>query len=450
MRSILPAWHWKSSKQKDSPVAASAGDDHLRLAQDNLRELLEDTRLPAGIRDTLKDDFQQVQAMLDKLEKGHLHIAVFGRVSVGKSALLNALLGEERFSVSPLHGETRHSDMAAWREVEAAGVYLIDTPGINEVSGEERERMARDVAARADLVLFVLDGDLTETEFRAIQQLKALHRPLLVALNKSDRYTDAELSLLQESLREKLHGLVGETYIVPVAAQPAERIYLQVDATGNESELRRRPPSEVTRLTERLWMLIENEGMALSALNASLFAGQLSDEVAGRIVQVRRQVAERVITGYCLGKGIAVAVNPIPVADLVAALALDASMVVHLARVYGMSVSRGEAGSLIRTIGAQMALLMAAVWTVNVTASALKLGSAGLSTLLTAAAQGSVAYYTTYIVGQAAQRYFAQGRSWGSAGPKRVVEQILGSVDRDSILAQAREDIRQRLKAAVK
>ncbi|MEJ2406237.1 MAG: GTP-binding protein [Candidatus Thiodiazotropha sp.] len=449
-RNILPAWRWKSSKHKDSPLATAPEGDPLRLAQDNLRELLEDERLPAGIRDTLKDDFHQLQAMLDKLEKGHLHIAVLGRVSVGKSALLNALLGEERFSVSPLHGETRHSDLAAWREIEAAGVYLIDTPGINEVSGEERERMAQDVAARADLVLFVLDSDLTETEFKAIQHMKTQQRPLLVVLNKADRYTRNELSLLQESLYGKLRGLVGESYIVPVAAQPAERIYLQVDAAGNEQELRRRPPADVERLTERLWMLIEKEGMTLSALNASLFAGQLSDEVAGRIVQIRRQVAERVITGYCLGKGIAVAVNPIPLADLVAALALDASMVVHLARIYGMSVSRGEASRLIRTIGAQIALLMAAVWTVNITASALKLGSGGLSTLLTAAAQGSVAYYTTYIVGQAAQRYFAQGRSWGSGGPKRVVEQILDTVDKNSILEQAREDIRQRLKAAMK
>jgi GTPase len=450
VRSILPGWRWKSSRQKNSPASPAPNDDHLRLAQDNLRELLEDERLPTAIRDTLKDDFQQVQAMLDKLEKGHLHIAVFGRVSVGKSALLNALLGEERFSVSALHGETRHSDMAAWREIEAAGVYLIDTPGINEVSGEQRERMAQDVAGRADLVLFVVDGDLTETEFQAIQSLKSRNRPLLVALNKSDRYTVDERSLLHKSLREKLQGLVSADYIVPVAARPAERIYLQVDDAGNESELRRRPPTDVGRLTERLWMLIEKEGMALSALNASLFAGQLSDEVAGRIVQVRQQVAEKVITGYCLGKGIAVAVNPIPLADLVAALAMDASMVVHLARIYGMSVSRGEAGALIRTIGAQMALLMAAVWTVNLAASALKLGSAGLSTLFTAAAQGSVGYYTTYIVGQAAQRYFAQGRSWGNDGPKRVVEQILKSVDRDSILQQAREDIRLRLKGAVK
>ncbi|MEJ2394624.1 MAG: GTP-binding protein, partial [Candidatus Thiodiazotropha sp.] len=438
MRNILPGWLGKSSSQKSSLEQTQGQSDHLQLAQDNLRELLEDERLPASIRETLQDDFSQVQAMIEKLEHGHLHIAVFGRVSVGKSALLNALLGEERFSVSPLHGETRQSDIAAWREIEAAGVYLIDTPGINEVSGEERERMAREVAGRADLVLFVVDADLTASEFNAIDFLVQCNRPILVALNKADRYTEDELALLLDSLREKLAGKVSHAYIVPVAARPAERIYLQLDEEGNEREVRRTPLPDVEQLSGGLWSLIEKEGMALSALNANLFAGQLSDSVAQRVVEIRSQVAERVIAGYCLGKGVAVAVNPIPVADLVAALAMDASMVVHLARVYGMSVTRGEAGQLIRTIGAQMALLMATVWTVNLAASALKLSSAGLSTLVTAAAQGAVGYYTTYIVGQAAQRYFAQGRSWGSAGPKRVVEQILDSVDRDSILQQAK------------
>ena len=70
-------------------------------------------------------------------EHGHVHVAVLGRVSVGKSSLLNALLGREVFSVSPLHGETQRSSMQAWREEEAGGVYLIDTPGLDEAGGEE-------------------------------------------------------------------------------------------------------------------------------------------------------------------------------------------------------------------------------------------------------------------------------------------------------------------------
>ena len=92
------------------------------MAQESLRELVDDARLPAGVRESLAHDYDAVQAMLDKLEHGHIHLSVFGRVSTGKSSLLNALIGEPVFATSPLHGETRLSAMEPWNEVEASGV----------------------------------------------------------------------------------------------------------------------------------------------------------------------------------------------------------------------------------------------------------------------------------------------------------------------------------------
>ena len=95
-----------------------------------------------------------------------------------------------------------------------------------------------------------------------------------------------------------------------------------------------------------------------------------------------------------------------------------------------------------------MLVVMGTVWAVNLVSSALKGGSLGLSTVLTGATQGAVAWYATYVVGQAAHRYFAQGKSWGKSGPKRVVQEILDSIDRDSLLAEAREEIMGRLRGA--
>ncbi len=46
---------------------------------------MNDKRVPVEVRESLMQDYEEVQAMLDRLEHGHLHIAVFGRVSVGKS-----------------------------------------------------------------------------------------------------------------------------------------------------------------------------------------------------------------------------------------------------------------------------------------------------------------------------------------------------------------------------
>ena len=182
----MPGWHSRKSANETEQIPAAAdGDQHLNLAMESLQELLNDTRVPQQVRASLATDYAEVAAMLERLEQGQLHIVAFGRVSVGKSAMLNALLGENRFSTSPLHGETKTTQRGQLREYVDGGVFLIDTPGINEVDGEERELLAREVANRADLVLFIVDGDLTESETSALRAIADMNRPILLVLNLS-------------------------------------------------------------------------------------------------------------------------------------------------------------------------------------------------------------------------------------------------------------------------
>jgi GTP-binding protein Era len=430
---------------KQAGVPRTRGDAHLDLARESLRDLVEDRRVPPEVREALAEDYTQVEAMLEKLDQGHIHVAAFGRVGVGKSATLNALLGEQRFTTSPLHGETKSSQMGRWEEYNAGGIFLVDTPGLNEVEGEERERLAHEVAARSDLVLFVVDGDLTDTEIRALRVLTQMQRPIVLVFNKVDRYTREDRTLIVEAIALHTAGFIDRRNIVCISAMPAERLVITVDEAGREAEAVRLDPPDIADLRMRLWDLLETEGKTLAALNASLFASNLSDQVAQRILKVKHKLGARLIRSYCIAKGVAVALNPIPVADLLAALAVDAGLVVHLSRLYGLPLSRREAGSLVKVIATQMTLLMGTVWVVNLISAALKLGTGGLSTVLTGTAQGAVAYYSTFVVGQAAEVYLAQGKSWGELGPKQVIRGILDGIDRDSVLSQARSDIAGRL-----
>jgi GTP-binding protein Era len=439
----LPGWPWTRRKRK--APADDTGSHHLSLARESLRDLIDDARLPEGVRESLAHDYAAVEAMLDKLQHGHLHIAAFGRVSTGKSSLLNALIGEDKFTVSPLHGETRQSAIEPWSEIEAGGVYLIDTPGLDEAGGEDRESLAREVANRSDLVIFVLDGDITESELQALKTLLEQGRPVIIALNKRDLYTNDELDALVRSVREKTDGIVQPSDVLAVAAQPKPQTLIEVDSAGHETATSRPRAVDVERLKLRLWDIFEAEGKTLAALNASLFAADLSDQVGKRILNARRELGDRMVRTYCIAKGIAVAFNPVPVADLFAAAFIDVGMVMHLSRVYGLPVSRKEAGSLISVIAAESTALMGTVWALHFVSSALKVGTLGLSTILTAGAQGAIAYYSTYVVGQVAAEYLAKGKSWGASGPKQVVKEILESLDKETVLQEARREIRARL-----
>jgi len=427
-------------------VQSRSNEAHVAQTSEALRALLDDKSIPAGVRFDLTEDFVQIEALLDKLAAGELHVAVFGRVSVGKSALGNALLGREAFATGVLHGTTQSRNAERWHEVAGQGLHLIDTPGINELSGEERERLAFDVAAISDLVVFVVDGDMTQSELDALRTLGGTQRPLLLALNKADRYTAGERERLLGRLREHATGLVRADDVIACAALPADRAVVQIAADGGESETRLAQAPDVAALDARIREIAEREGKTLAALNAGLFAGDLSDRVARRVAVARRDLAQRVIRNYCLAKGVAVALNPVPVADLLAAASLDVALVLHLGKVYGMPLTRSEAGTLIATICAQLAALMGAIWGVHLVSSALKGVSAGLTTVVTAGAQGALAWYATELVGRAAEKYLVQGKSWGEGGAKRAVADIVASLDRDSILREARATILARLR----
>ena len=127
----------KAEAHQKAAAARRAGkaEAHLKKARDSVAALLDDKRLPDDAKARLGEDYRQLQRLLDKLEQGHVHVAAYGRVSVGKSALLNALAGKEIFATSVLHGKTRHSEHTLWQTLDSGGIYLIDTPGIDEIGG---------------------------------------------------------------------------------------------------------------------------------------------------------------------------------------------------------------------------------------------------------------------------------------------------------------------------
>ena len=436
----------KAEAHQKAAAARRAGkaEAHLKKARDSVAALLDDKRLPDDAKARLGEDYRQLQRLLDKLEQGHVHVAAYGRVSVGKSALLNALAGKEIFATSVLHGKTRHSEHTLWQTLDSGGIYLIDTPGIDEIGGKSRADLAAHVARQADAVLFVVDSDMTRDEYQALLQLHEKTQPLILVLNKADRLNEADRDTLLAHLTRRVAGIIPAQRIVAASARPDTYIQITTDAEGREHEETIQPAADVEALKTVLWKLLEADGKSYAALNASVFAGKLSERVGQEIVAARQHLAENIIRHYALIKAVGVAINPIPAVDLLA-LAADATMIVHLSRTYGIDITRHQAGELVRTIALQTGYLMGTVYGIQALSSLLKGLTAGLSTVLTAGAQGGVAYYGSYVIGKAAERYFAQGASWGAGGAKPVIEEILRDLDKDTLIQEAKTSIAQYL-----
>jgi uncharacterized protein (DUF697 family) len=152
-----------------------------------------------------------------------------------------------------------------------------------------------------------------------------------------------------------------------------------------------------------------------------------------------------VIWSYATLKVIGVGLNPIPLADVFGGVAIDAAMIVTLAAVYGLDISKSDAQELAISIAKAAGLMTASVVASTALMSMLKGVTFGKSTLITAVPQGLAAGFGSYIVGQAAQFYFEHGSSWGSAGPKAVARRILDKTDKQSVLERLKNEIGKKL-----
>ncbi|MFO0910356.1 MAG: dynamin family protein [Isosphaeraceae bacterium] len=175
------------------PDGIPVGDPEVvARARESLEETIQGLKLTPEEELAVADELRQLRELTRKLDETTVEIAAFGMVSRGKSSVLNALLGQDVFQTGTTHGTTVVRSSQRWEQVAAerpglggAKLILVDTPGIDEVGGEARESMARDVARHADLILFVVSSDLQQVELEALSRLRDVRSRSLSSSTRS-------------------------------------------------------------------------------------------------------------------------------------------------------------------------------------------------------------------------------------------------------------------------
>ncbi len=400
----------------------------------------------------LSHEVEQLQALIQKLETGRIDIVFLGEISTGKSALINALAGKKLAEVGVQGGVTLSAQRISWNvksyRIPGLGksyTELVDTPGINEVGGEERAKLACMQAKKADLVVFVTDSDLNDLELSVLQRLIDVHKPIILVLNKADLFSQDQIEQLKETLKKRVHGLIPEGNIVAASADPMPIKYVIEREDGSVLEEMRRPSPQVEALRLRILDILAKEGKALLALNSALFAEEAGARLRSIKVKMRNEQAHKVIVHFCVIKGVAVAINPMPVADVLGGFGSDAAMVAALGHIYGEEISMSSAGGLAVEIAKSAGWVAIAEWATHVASHFIKALTIGAGTVLTALPQGMAAAYGSYIVGEAARYYFEHDCGWGGNSPRKVLREIARNIDRDSVLVEIRDELLKRL-----
>ena len=413
----------------------------------------------------LKPELEVLSSALTKLEQGVIRIAAFGLVSRGKSAVLNALLGQKILQTGPLNGVTQWPRSVRWTAGTNSKVQveLIDTPGLDEIAGQARAQMAADVARQADLILFVVAGDITQTEYQALCELRQAQKPLILVFNKIDLYPDTDRQAIYQHLQQlgtgsatdrRLQRLLSADEIVMVAAEPTPTEVRVEWSNGEVTTEWETPPPQVDELKQKILTILNREGRSLLALNALLQVKAAEAAIAHKTVASRQQQAEDLIWQFTKYKALAVALNPIALLDLLGGVVADLALIRSLARLYGLPMTGFEAAKLLRTIvfssGGLLLSELGSGLVLGLGKSTAAIASGENPTNISAYAgaavtQAGIAGYGAYAVGKAAQAYLERGCTWGQLGPSTVIQEILQQVEPQTILYRLRLELGRQL-----
>jgi small GTP-binding protein len=350
------------------------------------------------------------------------HVVVIGAGPVGKTALINALLGRTVGQTGATIGTTQHGMMHTYSVEGLDGTLLLtDTPGLSE-SGPEgmaREAEALALAAQADLVLFLVDHDLTRAARQRLLELSRLGKRLMVVLNKKDRFTEEDRAAIRAKLRERLEGIIAPEDLVAVAADPSPvSVRVRKPDGGLEAVLEVEPPN-LEELEDRVAAVLEREGEALRAGNLLLQARLREQAQRDRLARQRHDRAAAVIERHQWLAAVTALVNPVLVLGPMAAGAIQMRMLSEMAAVYDVPLS----AEYIETVGRQMVQILFKLGIAeaagSVLAGILKFNPLGFAA--GGVVQAVTMAYLTRLTGDAFLEYLDSGQTWGEEGMQAVL-----------------------------
>jgi uncharacterized protein len=378
-------WLLKRNRTQDSsepldgmPVDRATAEGAIAKAEAAINQLAQEAENNVETLHAVSLLREQTANLTAELDRQTIIAAVTGGKSVGKTTLIQA--------------------------IKAGGqqdIQLYETKPLFVEAGENSDAAVLAQARKSDVVLFLTNGDLTETEFQSLQQLKAANRSTILVFNKQDQYLPEERLCVLQSLKQRI-----SLTVVSTAASPLPIKVRKHQEDGSVQEWMEQPAPDIQQLTQQLGEVVAQQGQQLVWATTMRKALLLKAEAKNSLNAIRRDRALPIIEQYqWIAAGAAFA-NPVPALDILATAAINAQMVIDLGGIYQQKFSLEQAQTVAGTMGGLMLKLGLVELSSKAVGTVLK--SNAVTFVAGGLVQGVSAAYLTRLAGLSLVEYFQQ------------------------------------------
>ncbi len=322
---------------------------------------------------------QKLTSLMSEFDRQTLKIGITGGKGTGKSSLQNLLV--QKFIEKDLSLQ------------ETESLFIAE----NLESSLENLR-------NFDILLFLITGDLTDSEWQYLQKLNSSHHRLLLLFNKQDQYLPEERLEILQKIKQQVASILLESDIFSISVVPKPLKVRRHQADGTIEEFLEETNTNLEPLSQYLLALINQEKANLILGTIWREAKNIKKTARERLNQVRRDRALPIIEQYqWLSAGTAL-INPIASLDLLATAAINGQMVLDLSGIYQQKFSLEQA----QTVATELGQLILKLGLVELTTQSLGslLKTNAVTYLAGGAIQGISSAYLTRVAGLSLVEYF--------------------------------------------
>jgi GTP-binding protein EngB required for normal cell division len=333
------SWRWLRPRRKQIPETRQSVLSEERLQADLVASATTGVDVSAAL--------EELQEQRRRKATGEIHIALFGEVSTGKSSLVQALLPGADAPVDARAGSTTRARHYQWQADSHDRVIIADLPGFNL----EDDPGILEEARRAHLVVFLCDEDLTASQAAQLEQLKQLNKPLLLAMNKTDRFSADERAAILDRIAQRSGLPAGD--IVPVQTGGREAIIRQL-ADGTETHESRPRAGDISPLVHAIQRHLDGNRELMESLRETAVLQLATEKLDSARNRHREKQAEELVSRYSRRAVVGALAAVAPGSDLVIQGVLATRLIQELCALYEVSVKEVQIESFLKLAGGKI------------------------------------------------------------------------------------------------